>query len=456
MATHEALIKYYDCLKDSFNKIQVKDNKAALVNAALRPKIRDELVKSNDVLNSYLNYIQVFTPIYSDKFRNICSTIICPLFKEYSQGLDNAGHDNHENSGNKTEAIAEPIHSTMKEILKSKPELVEEYIHCLVKYYPNSYYDGRSTFINYFINSLEVCTYVRGEPLTILTAKILDRINPPTSKDQNDEEKMKQSEECIRTGYKLIYKRLGSLDKKQLENVAAAMLAAFSREFLLSENRDALNHLILYVCSLDGKLTDLFINLLWAVFTNPNRPIEERKAGVHYTSSFMSRASYVDIDRVLNHLETAVIWCNSFLFEGHTDCMNANKSNRFNQSNQLFYSLVNSILYILTQRYRELYEKESIERLQKMNLDQILHSQLKPLEVCDSSTEQRFREVATLYGISNVGTAKPPTKKHKGDNQNLHMAYKMPFKEVDDTIPEHIRHLYRNYYDHRNFTVYRE
>lgn len=462
MATQEALIKYYDCLKDSFNKIQVKDNKAALVNAALRPKIHEELVKSKNVLISYLNYIQVFTPIYSDKFSNICFSIICPLFKENSPITNNTSHENHENVDDETEGAANLIHKTMREILKVKPELIEEYIHCVVKFFPISYTDDYTTFINYFENSLEICTYVRHEPLTILVSKILDRINPPTSVEENDEEKLAQRRKCIAAAYKCIYRRLESIDKRQLENVSAAILAAFSREFLVSENGDSLNYLILYICSLDGKLTDLFINLLWAVFTNPNRPMEERKASVYYACSFMSRANYVDLDKVLSYLETAVIWCNGYLFDVQIDehAQSSRGTTRSNESSQLFFSLVDSILYLLTQRYRELYEKESIERLQKLDLDKIFDSQLKPLEVCDIDTEQRFREVASLYGISKLrplDISPSVRKKRKSDQfRNPRNAIKTPFKESNKSIPEHVRHLYRNYYDHRNFTVYRE
>lgn len=462
MATPEALIKYYDCLKDSFNKIQVKDNKTALINAALRPKIREELVKSKDVLISYLNYIQVFTPIYSDKFHNICFNVFCPLFKEYPIKTDVVDQEEPQDEHDRFLEVSPLVHSSLREILKSKPELVEEFVHCVVKLFPHSYNDDQATFMNYFENSLEICSYIRGEPLTVLLAKMLDRINPPASEEQNDEDKIMQSKKCISSAYDLIYISFETTEKRQLENVAAAILAAFSREFLVSENGDDLNYLILYVCSLDNKLTDLFINLLWAVFTNCNRPIEERRASVYYACSFMSRASYVGLEKVLSYLENAVIWCKNYLVDNQLDDIKSQPdiSERFQETNQLFYSLVDSMLYVLTQRYRELYEKESIEQLKKFELDEILHSQLKPLEACDIDTVQRFREVATLFGISNIKpNEKAPSakKRRKSDHlQSLRRNCKIPFREADPSIPAHIKHLYRNYYNHRNFTIYRE
>lgn len=461
MASPEALTKYYDCLKDSFNKIQVKDNKTALVNAALRPKIREELVKSRDVLISYLNYIQVFTQIYSDKFHSICFSVICPLFKEYPRKQSEANQDDHEDGQSRIE-VSSLVHSSIREILKSKPELVEDFVHCVVKFFPYCYNDDLATFMNYFENSLDICCYIRGEPLTVLLAKMLDRINPPASKEQNDQDKIAQSKKCIASAYELIYKRLESMERRQLENVSAAILAAFSREFLTSENGDDLNYLIFHICSLDHKLTDLFINLLWAVFTNCNRPIDERRASAYYACSFMSRASYVNLEKVLNYLENAVIWCKNYLFENQSNDIKSkpDTSERFHETNQLFYSLVDSILYILTQRYRELYEKESIEQLKNFDLDEILFSQLRPLEVCDMDTEQRFREVASLIGISRlkpIDKAASSKKKRKSDhNQSSRKTYKMPFDEANSSVPDHIKHLYRNYYNHRNFTIYRE
>lgn len=436
MATPEALIKYYDCLKDSFNKIQSKDNKTALINAALRPKIREEFAKSKDLLISYLNYIQVFSLIYSDKFSSICTSIFCPQFKE-TPFVETE-------SSNKD--VANLIHNTVKEILKSKPELVEEYIHCVIKFFPNIYNDGHDTFINYLKNSLEVCSYVRGKPLTNLVAKLLDRINPPAKNLGADEQRLADIKYSIEESYELIYHRLDSLEQRQLENVSAAILAAFTREFLTSDNEDSLNYLILYICSPGDKLLDLFINLLWATFTNPDRPIEERRASVSYASSFMSRANYVDLDKVLNYLETATIWCREFFADNRPD-------------RELFYALVRSILYLITQRYREMYEVESIDRLKQLDMDSILESPLKPLEHLDTETEQRFREVATLYGISVLrphwtNDATPNRKKRKSDTGTHLATWRVPFRETISTVPERVRKLYRNYYDHRNFTVY--
>ena len=450
MATSEALTKYYDCLKDSFNKIQLKDNKTALINAALRPKIREEFAKSKDLLISYLNYIQVFSLIYSDKFTNICINIFCPLFKE-----NKLSSSDDESCGKN---VASLIHNTVREIVKAKPELVDEYVHCLIKFFPNIYSDGHDTFINYLENSLETCSYIRGQPLTKLLAKILDRINPPPENIGTDEEKATAIKKSIQDSYKLIYERLDKLEKRQLDNVSAAILAAFTREFLISDNEDSLNYLVLYLCSTDEKLLDLFINLLWATFTNTDRPFEERRASVCFASSFMSRATFVELSKVHNYLETATIWCEEFLKEHGNEVVENRDS--FKETNELFYALIHSILYIITQRYREMYEVDSIERLKKLDLDRFLESSLDPLEVCDIETVQRFREVATLYGISSlkpIDEVEHARKRRKSANDFAKRPlWKAPFRETNHSLPTHVRTLYRNYYDHRNFTIDRE
>ena len=456
MATSEALVKYYDCLRDSFNKIQEKDNKTALVNAALRPKICEEFEKSEQVLDSYLNYLQVFLLIYSEKFTNISTSVICPLFKEHApkkfaptkEQSDEPVEDDH---------IADKVQKTMQEIFRSKPELADEYSLCLVKFFPIVQQDDSRYFLTYLGNCLESCAYLKSESLVNIVTKILDRVNPPIEPD--DEEKMTVIQKTVDDSFEFIYSRLDTLhDQVQLENFASAILTAFTREFLATNYQDQLNYLLLYICFLDIKLTDQFINLLWAAFTSPDRRPEERQASICLASSFMSRASYVDIDQVFNYLETASAWCMEFLDKA--DAKSDQQTLDCNETIESFHALVQSMFYLITQRYREMYEEESIKRLRQMNLDSILNSRFRPFENCNPEVEQRFREIVALYQITNlqiVDRRTPAKKRRKSDNDYKNRSlWKAPYPEFCDKLPDRIKPLYRAYYDHRNFTVYRD
>lgn len=455
MATSEALVKYYECLRNSFNKIQDKDNKAALINAALRPKIREEFAKSQEVLLSYLNYIQVFSLIYSDKFATICTSIIAPLLKEYEiKSIDTI--DEKEDQAIDDKAFK--VHETIRTIINSKCELKNDFIHTVVRVFPNvsgTDHEENKLFLIFLKNCLKICTYLDDETSVVLITKILERLNPPRKENQDQaEEDVKNL--VIDKSYELIYECLPNLNEASLEKISKGILTAFTREFLTSATSDDTNYLLLYICSLDIKFADFFINSLWSVFTNATRPIDERRASVIYASSLISRATYINLDMVINYLRTASNWCEEFLSLNSVDGC---KSKGSNETIASFYALTQSMFYLITQRYREMYEEETIAKLEKLNLNRIVESSLRPLDECDREVEQRFQEVASLYNLTQTITIDRslPMKKRRVSRQDLNdKKWSVPFKESCKSVPDRIQPLYRSYYDHRNFTVYRE
>lgn len=426
MATPEALIKYYDCLKGKFNEIQNKDNETALVNAALRPKIRDELVKSKDVLDSYLNYIQVFSLIYTDKFLAICNNIIVPLFKEIG-GIDNE------------QAVR--MHETVHEIIKTRPELADDFVTTVVKVFPSVISDENEineAFLNFLMNCLQICTYIDSDPLLHLMSKILEKINPPPKFGSKDELKAKQIRETLDKSYKIVIEFVSKLGE-HLEKFTTALIKTFTREFLSHDNQEQMKYLLLYICSLSPSFPDLFLDILWNTFTDPSLPLKDRQTSITLASSYISRANYIQLDVVFNFLEKASKLCKEY-----------SNSEASKDDIECFHALAQSIFYLITQRYREMYEEENIARLVKLDLDEIIKSSLRPLESCDPRIELRFQEVASLYQIAS------PIASARKKQKRTYVALEIPFGETNDLLPDNIKPLYRNYYDHRNFTVYRE
>lgn len=462
MATSEALVKYYDCLRDSFTKIQDKNNETALVNAALRPKIRDEFAKSRNVLDSYLNYIRVFSIIYSDKFPEICSNILAPLLKD-STLLDSEKEPdaNVSASSIKSDTLTQSIHDTFKVILESKPDLVTSFVTSIVRVFPNLNEDDydesqHEAFRLYFINCISICTYLDQESAQTLLAKMLEKINPPKTTEQTN-----ASVEVVKTlkvCYDILYESLDSFDEKESEKFVSTLLKAFTQDFIAySHGRETLNHIVLYACSLNSDFVDELIGLLWDTFTNSSKSNEERHASIDFIGSFMARANYITIDYVINYLESATNWCNKFIEENSHKALDIEAQN---ENLEAFYALTQSIFYLMSQRYREMYEQDTISRLQALNFEAILDCYLNPLKFCEPELRQRFLEVVSLYEIaspkiSTYDDAGRIKKRRKSERDNR-TPRKLPFQDVCDSLPKKIEPIYRNYYDHRNFTVYRE
>lgn len=442
MATPEALVKYYDCLKDSFNKIQDKDNEVALINAALRPKIREELAKSDVLLNSYLNYIQVFCLIYNEKFNNVCSSVICPLFKEHKVKVKD------EETAKTTTATK--LHQTIQHIVTNSPGLTEEFAYCVVKVFPSLERAETGEFYTYLENSLQMCTYLEGEPMSIILCKILERLNPPKSNgDSSDAEKPVEAH--VLESYDILYDFFKKLNPIVRAKVVKSLLVIVARD-LLREMSSNMCHLITYVCSLDPEYAESLISLLWDTFTDVSKPLGERRASVEFASFFLARAKYITLEDLLNYLETTSNWCHEFL-EDHS---NIDIPSGTNERIDAFYAVAQSIFYLITQRYREMYEDETISSLNKMRLDKIICNRLRPLEHCDKTVEEKFREVDSLYKLFNISEFDATPIKKRRLSTDLSRSRSRFVLMADDDTPQEVRPLYRFFYEPKNFTIYRE
>lgn len=419
MATSQALIKYYDCLRDSFNKIQDKDNKSALVNAALRPKIREEFEKNHEVLYSYLNYIQVFSIVYDDSFSTICNNIIVPLFKE----IDVA--DNKR---------ASRIHETLETVLKSKPEFTEDFVNSVIKIFPGlirSENELQNAFLIFLKNSLKICLYLEEEYLLILVSKIFDRLNPPPTSEQDLTESTKAS---LTESYEYIFEHLDELGDKFVK----ATTIVFNRDFIATSTEDNFKFLILYMHN--NESIDILLDSLWETFMDSTRSIDERRASINYAGSFIARANYITLEQLFEQLERYCKWCYDIIERG--------------ESELTFNVVVQSILYIITQRYREMYEEESMIRLKELNLQRIIDCSWKPLENCDPEIEKRFKEVAKLYRL--VDFSVPPVKRRRSDSRACRNTWTSLFPEDGNQVPDKMRSIYRSYFHHNNFTINRD
>lgn len=463
MATPEALVKYYDCLRESFNKIQAKDNETALVNAALRPKIREEFRKSTDLLVSYLEYIKVFSLIYREKFVIICSNILVPLFKENPYRLSNPEYKDHDVVANNSCGISAKLHEAIRSTIASSPDLAKDFVHILVKVFPTI--DQESTkqqleFTNYLSNFLEATLYLNQQQLQVAVSTLIERINPilTSTEDTEDTENTENPEdltalETIRLAYDMIYEHLDKhLGEECSKSLTRAFISCFASEFVAQPLLRDFHYLLLYMFSHDEQYSTNLIQSLWDVFIDESRSLEDRLQSITFASSFISRAAYVSLDTALQHLERESQWCHeSFLLRDDQAGIGVKDTN---ETVKAFFALSHSIFYVVTQRFREMYEDETICRLNKLNLDRIVASKFEPLNHCDSDTRRRFLEIATLFQLTKLDQI--PTKRRKSDLGVANSWRKRPFDDSSVELPTRIEPLYRRYYDHRNFTVYRE
>lgn len=487
MATSEALIKYYNCLKDSFNKIQEKNNIDALNNGALRPKLQEEFEKSKDVLLSYLDYLQVYCLIYDDTFSQICSNVIVPLFKTYPIRFDLAIDDKQtkeedvDKSSIKKEGldvevkskISEyttlKIHHTIQTILLAKKDLSLVFISQVMNIYPHVDSDS---YLIYTKNCLYMTNYLDDKSSYILLSKIIEKVNPPIYPKDEKQDDRERLNHILDQAYDTLYEFIGSRDRMG-ENIVRYVIKIFIKDHLVNVYDNCrLNYLILYICSKDSKYVDLLLESLWNVFIDHTMSIDERVASVEYASSFVARANYVILHKMVEFLQKASQWCKDIVDqlgdskktdkmqkEARVDKLIEKSDNLPSTDVHLFNVLAQSIFYLITQRHRELYEPETIDKMKELKLGRLLKSSLNPLQNCESSLCHRFQEVATLYHIEQpeiILTSGPDVKRQRLSSGKSRISMKIRFEENPKNLPNEVKNLYRSYYDHRNFTIYRE
>lgn len=449
MATTESLVKYYDCLRESFNKIQAKDNETALVNAALRPKIREEFSKSTPLLESYLEYIKVFSLIYSDKFITICSNILVPLFKE--NPVQTLEPDGGIISGTDFE-LGKKIHEAIRSIIDGRPELAKDFVHSLIRAFPSISDEcnkSNTEFTNYLGNFLEISATLDEQSLQMAISCLIDKINPLHIDTNNYESDL--GTKTLKTAYQMIYRQLEiGVDGHKL---IKAFIAAHVHEYIAQPALEEYKYFLLYICSCNADFATSMLESLWSVFIDGSRSIEDREASAIFAASLISRATYIDLDETFRFLEETCQWCLDFL--DRKDSKITYDSGSTNENHRAFLSASQSVFYVITQRFREMYEDENIDKLNKLHLDRIINCKLEPLEWCDAETRRRFLEVATLFQLANID--QNPIKKRKLDQgSSKPRSLRPPFRDCCQNLPARIKPLYRSYYDHRNFTVYRE
>lgn len=464
MAKPEALIKYYDCLKDSFSKIQDKDKETALINAALRPKIRDELAQNKDILSSYLNYIQVFSLIYEEQFSAICNNVLIRLFEDYDFDFSKTSGVFDKKLHTKDDKDADPalqIHLAIKAIINSKKELADTLVIETRKIFPSVFNEEKEVSFTYFFkNSLVVCSYLRSDRLVSLLTKIVEATTPGYTEDKTHEDVVRAERICDEL-LDYMYEFYDQLNDHVGKRFTMAFLRTFTHDFVSNQRMNLrLGYYIMYICSKKMEYAKHLIDTLWDNFVDVNKSQSERISSITFASSFIARAKYVNLDVAIDYLSKNFKWCHEFIDKRSTN----NRISTDNQSEknlEYFYALTQSSFYLLSQRYREFYEEDTIARIKELNIDRIISDQTRPLDNCAEDVKEKFQEVASVNFFANPATvlsSSSQVKRRRLDiNSNvIQNNWKVPFKPICHELPKRIVPLYRNYYDRRNFTVYRD
>lgn len=438
MASSPDLVKYYSTLSQSFDKVQDRASKSTLVNAAFRPKISEDCVKSNDLFDNYINYIKLFCVIYPDQFKPLCSSVLLPMLSNCNR--------------NRLEEFSKTIHDAFISILESHSYLANDLASSVEKILIDDQDTKAEVYKSKHINKsflssvLLIAQHLDGLSLVSVIQALFNTLTYHELLNSQE-----STPEPLDYYANLICQFIDSLksDEEKLDRMCLAFIEAFTSNDSIDFKATYQNNIIFYVSSLKESYNQSLIHNLWEIFLNPNYNSKHRKSCIIFIGSFVARADFVDIDRIMTLLAAASRHYKLILQQYQAP----NCDRNFNEDKDLICALSETIFYIIGQRYKEMYLDEISRQLFELDLEDLIVSIFNPLSNCCQLTCKRFKEVAFILGIIDNETCIPDSK----DLPPALEDWSKPFPEDPSKakVREKNTKIMRPYVGHSLFTIVR-
>lgn len=172
---------------------------------------------------------------------------------------------------------------------------------------------------------------------------------------------------------KIFFQYIDSLTTS-LPQLFDILIEIFERVILPTHNTRFVQFIWFYICSLDPAYTDTFLGLLITKTFDKNLPTTLRCSATTYLASFVARAKYVDSRVVEDCLTLLGDWASDFVDSHEPEDGGSIKKHA------LFYTITQSILYIVCFRWRDDSVLDNLTTTLKP-LSKIISSPFQPLKV---------------------------------------------------------------------------
>ncbi|KAL5109783.1 hypothetical protein TcWFU_001169 [Taenia crassiceps] len=160
---------------------------------------------------------------------------------------------------------------------------------------------------------------------------------------------------------------------------------------------------------MSGLRPGLIVNLvekLWAFVVDTKQPDEVRTRCMRYLADYLARSRHCTTEIVIEQLHDLAAWCVEYTYfrrgrlSSHLDIMI--------REHRLFYTVFESIIYVLTYRQAELIGTPSERHsCADLPLVQLLNCPFKPLTALESSLRSHFQTLSFAYKLSWIATMTP-------------------------------------------------
>ncbi|KAI8994824.1 RNA polymerase I-specific transcription initiation factor RRN3 [Pilobolus umbonatus] len=201
-----------------------------------------------------------------------------------------------------------------------------------------------------------------------------------------------------------------------------AMVDIFDRVVLKTLKSRYTQFLLFYFCSLNVAVySDHFLQHLIHHITDPLKPSVTRVAASAYISSYVARAKFLESSTIQRTILTLSSWCESYVDQNEPTMKNLDCN-----KHDVFYAVVQAIMYIFCFRWRDLVLDNSLDIEEDLeedtvsedirhithpetgfgsaaprvwclglrNIPRLVMSRLNPLKICSPAVVRQFAKIA--------------------------------------------------------------
>ncbi|EUB62950.1 hypothetical protein ECG_04866 [Echinococcus granulosus] len=209
-------------------------------------------------------------------------------------------------------------------------------------------------------------------------------------------------------------KKEPALDKAAKKQEWVQMCAVFQSlrtrflQFVLPIQADFVAYplLLIFMSGLRAGLVVNLVEKLWKFVNDTRQPVEVRTRCMRHLADYLALSRHCTTEVVIEQLHDLAAWCVEYTYfrrgrlSSHLKVML--------QEHTLFYTVFESIVYILTYRQAELIGTPSGRHAcADLPLVQLINSPFKPLNALEPSLRSHFQALSFAYKMSWIATMRP-------------------------------------------------
>ncbi|KAL5971465.1 RNA polymerase I-specific transcription initiation factor RRN3 [Taenia solium] len=164
--------------------------------------------------------------------------------------------------------------------------------------------------------------------------------------------------------------------------------------------------LLIFMSSLRPGLVVNLVEKLWAFVVDTRQPDEVRTRCMRHLADYLARSRHCTMEVVIEQMHDLAAWCVEYTYfrrgrlSSHLEVML--------REHTLFYTVFESIIYILTYRQAELIgTPNGRHSCADLPLVQLINCPFKPLAALESSLRSHFQTLSFAYKLSWIATMTP-------------------------------------------------